>query len=129
MHGAPIKTLRLSQNRIDDDGMKHIATLIQSRPMLTTLYLDGNRIQDLGVEILTKTLSSRLVQLEKLYLHENKRITDRSVTDLIDMLQKNHSLKTLWLIGCNFSVNKREELINAVKTKKGFFLNLERYNE
>jgi Ran GTPase-activating protein (RanGAP) involved in mRNA processing and transport len=107
--------------------MKHIATLLRIRPTLTALYLDGNQIGDAGVEQLAKALSHPLVNLQKLYVHENKQITDRSVNYLVRMLNQNHSLNTLWLLECSFSINGRQELIEAAQLKNKLYLNIERF--
>ena len=93
--GARIKTLKLSNNQIGDDGMKHIAALLRNRPTLTTLHLDGNQIGDDGVQQVAKALTHRQMKLERLYLHKNKNITDRSFNHLRNIFIENHKLKSI----------------------------------
>ncbi|CAF4259542.1 unnamed protein product, partial [Rotaria magnacalcarata] len=100
---APIKVLNLSNNNIGDEGVRHLVEVIKRKRTLTALHLNGNQISDEGVKLLANALCHPGTNLQKLYLHNNKRITDSSVDVLINMLKQNQSLKTFWLIECKLT--------------------------
>ena len=121
--------LNLSNNLIDDTGAKRLVALFQSKKSLTELYLNDNRIGDEGVQLIARALSSSKATLRKLYLSKNKRITDRSVDELIEMFGKNQSLNSLWLLECSFTDTGRQRLIETAASKKNFYLNIERLSQ
>lgn len=81
------------------------------------------------MQLLAKNLCSSKVMLQKLYLSNNRGITDRSVDELIEMFGKNQSLNSLWLLQCSFTDTGRQKLIEAAASKKGFYLNIERLSQ
>ncbi|UJR18188.1 hypothetical protein I4U23_005089 [Adineta vaga] len=127
LDSGSIKILNLSNNNIDDDGMNHLVALLRSKRTLTDLYLNNNQIGDEGIEKFAKALSHSTSNLQKLYLNNNSRITNRSANYLAEMLKKNQSLNTLWLLKCGFSDGGRQKLMEAAALKKGFYLNIERF--
>jgi Ran GTPase-activating protein (RanGAP) involved in mRNA processing and transport len=127
MESGLIKVLNLSNNHIDDNGINYLVVLLKSKRTLTDLYLNDNQIGDRGVELLAKALSHPTATLQKLYLSNNTRITDRSINHLIGMFKTNQSLNSLWLLKCGFSDDGRGRLLEAVESKRGLYLNLERY--
>ncbi|CAF1198965.1 unnamed protein product [Adineta steineri] len=127
LDGGPLKVLSLAKNNIDDDGVKHIVGLLRLKRTLTELYLNDNQIGDAGVEKLATALSHPAAVLQKLYLQDNKRITDRSVKSLTEMFEKSQSLNTLWLLNCGLTDNGKQELSEAAGLKRGFYLNIERF--
>lgn len=128
MDSGQIKVLNLGNNDIDDNGIKHIVSLIRLKLSLIELHLDENQIGDDGVEQLCKTLSHPTATLQKLYLQKNRQITDKSAEYLTSMLKKNQSLTTLWLYGCSLNDSGKQKLADATKSKKGFYSNIERYS-
>ncbi|CAF1227765.1 unnamed protein product [Adineta steineri] len=127
LDGGPLKALNLAKNNIDDDGVKHIVGLLRLKRTLTELHLNDNQIGDAGVEKLATALSHSAAALQKLYLQDNKRITDRSVKSLTEMFEKSQSLNTLWLLNCGLTNSGKQELSEAAGLKRGFYLNIERF--
>lgn len=123
---APIKSLDLSHNNIGDEGAKRLAEVIIGKRTLVSLRLNNNQISDRGVEQIASGLCSSKKQLQELYLHDNKLITDKSVGSLIKMLKENQSLKSLWLINCSLTNDGRKKLAGAVASKRNFHLNMEK---
>jgi Ran GTPase-activating protein (RanGAP) involved in mRNA processing and transport len=125
---APVKILNLSNNGIRDEGVRYLKEVITTKRTITELWLNGNEISDQGVEALAKALKHEQTNLKKLYLHNNKFITDASVNPLIDMLKRNQSLDTLSLTDCNLTDYGRRKLREAVKSKKKFYLDVENFD-
>ncbi|CAF3576735.1 unnamed protein product [Rotaria socialis] len=124
---APVKVLNLSNNNIGDEGVRHLVEVIKRKRTLTALHLNGNQISDEGVKLLASALCRPGTNLQKLYLHNNKRITDLSVDVLISMLKGNQSLNTLWLIECTLTSGGRQKIFQeADASKQNFYLNIER---
>lgn len=128
MENAPIKVLDLSNNNIGDQGAEYLAELLEKKHTLTDLHLNSNRIGDKGVQMLSSVLSRRATKLQRLYLHNNSSISDKSVDYLVDMLKRNQSLNTLWLINCTLTNMGRQKLREAVASKRNFYLNVESFD-
>ncbi|CAF1347133.1 unnamed protein product [Adineta ricciae] len=126
---APIKTLNLSNNKVMDEGARYLVDVIKGKPSLTVLRLDGNLITDVGVKLLAEALSNPRACLKKLYLDNNKQITDASVDVLISMFKANESLDTLWLTECKLTQHGRQSLRQEAASKRNFRLNIENFNE
>ncbi|CAF0924564.1 unnamed protein product [Adineta ricciae] len=92
---APIKLLQLSNNHIGDKGMEYLVEVLKNKRTLVELHLNGNRISDHGVRLLATILSTPTINLQKLYLHNNPRISDLGIDHLIGMLRTNRLLNTL----------------------------------
>ena len=121
-----LRYLHLENNEINADGCRGLAKLLQGGDAaLTKLYLDGNEIDDKGVEILAEALrrnkslifidlSNNNIKgdgvaalattlkcnatLETLHLCNNK-IGDDGVAALVDALHRNTTLRELYLRG------------------------------
>lgn len=96
--------------------------MLKTNRMLTWLWLSGNEIGDHGVALLSNTLANHNLSLEWLFLNSNKSITDLSIDSTITMLQRNHSLKTIYLNNCNLSDESKQKLQKITKLKKDFDL-------
>lgn len=96
--------------------------MLKTNRMLTWLWLSGNEIGDHGVESLSNTLANNNLSLEWLFLNSNKSISDNSIDSLINMLKRNHSLKTIYINNCNLSDNAKQKLQEITKLKKDFDL-------
>ncbi len=94
--------LRLCNNRINADGCRELTKLLQGGDStLTELSLDGNEIDDEGVDILVDALRTNTT-LEALNLRRNKKISKQGQIMLLKLvndissikaaLQSNHSL-------------------------------------
>ncbi len=122
MDKAPIKILNLSHNNIGDKGAEHLAEVLMVKRTLSELHLNDNRISDRGVQLLANALCDRRTNLTKLYLNNNRLISNLSVGYLTNMLNQNRSLNTLWLMDCNLTNADKERLKEAVAAKKIFHL-------
>ncbi len=121
MDKAPIKILNLSHNNIGDEGVKHLAEVLRVKRTLIQLHLNDNRISDSGVQLLANALCDPRTNLTHLYL-SNNRLSNLSVGYLTNMLNQNRSLNTLWLMDCNLTNADREQLRQAVASKRNFNL-------
>lgn len=117
-----LKALGLGSNGITDKGAEHLAEMLKTNRTITWLALAGNQIGDRGVQLLANTLACQNTSLLVLSLHVNKSISDVSVDAIIDMLQKNRSLKKLWMQDCNITEDGKVKLREAAKLKTGFSL-------
>ncbi|CAF3455689.1 unnamed protein product [Rotaria socialis] len=117
-----LRALGLGSNGITDNGAEHLAEMLKTNQTITWLALAGNQISDRGVKLLANTLAYQNTSLLVLSLHVNKSISDASVDTIIDMLQRNKSLKKLWIQDCNISDDGKRRLREAAKTKQGFLL-------
>lgn len=80
-HKSTLSTLVLTSNAIGDGCMKDIGEFVKDNNHLTKLYLNECGITDKGVETLSKYID-RGTTLSMLALHENKGITDKSISIL-----------------------------------------------
>lgn len=117
-----LKALGLGSNGITDKGAEHLAEMLKTNRTITWLALAGNQIGDRGVQLLANTLAHHNTSLLVLSLHVNKAISDVSVDAIIDMLQKNKTLKKLWMQDCNITEEGKLKLREAAKSKAGFFV-------
>jgi NACHT/LRR/PYD domain-containing protein 3 len=122
MNPSTVQHLYLGQNGITDIGVGYLAEMLKSNRMITWLWLSGNDIGDRGVQLLTDTLANQNLSLEWLFLNSNKSISDASVDGLINMLKRNHSLKTIYINNCNLSDIGKQKLQEFTKLKKDFDL-------
>jgi Ran GTPase-activating protein (RanGAP) involved in mRNA processing and transport len=119
---STLQHLYLGQNDITDVGIEYIADMLKTNRMLTWLWLSGNEIGNRGVELLSTTLANHNLSLEWLFLNSNKSINDSSIDALINMLKRNHSLKTIYINNCNLSDIAKQKLQEITKLKKDFDL-------
>ena len=102
-----LEKLVLSENNVDADGCRGLATLLQADSTLTTLYIRENKIDDEGVEILVDALQNNTT-LTDLDLRQNddgisrqgnimllKLVND--VSSIRATLQSNHTLRCIRL--------------------------------
>jgi Ran GTPase-activating protein (RanGAP) involved in mRNA processing and transport len=115
MNECSLIKLDLSQNDITDEGAKYLAQMLKTNRILTHLSLSNNKISDNGVKFLTDALQNRNNTLEALSLTENKSLTDASVDCLVNMFQRNRSLKKLWINDCNLSKSGQDILKRAAR--------------
>jgi hypothetical protein len=100
-----LKKLNLHWNNINADGCRGLATLLQvGDAALTDLYIDGNKIDDDGVEILVNALRSNAT-LKRLGLTGNDGISKKGKIMLLKLvndissieatLHSNHTLESI----------------------------------
>lgn len=105
---SSLRELSLRNNRFDADGVSHVATLLLNGTAgsLRKLDLSGNTIGDSGVAWIGKAVQSPLCQLEELLL-TNTRISNRGIEILATALENNTHLKRLTLDGNHPGVDRR----------------------
>jgi hypothetical protein len=120
-----LKNLGLSINPdIGDAGVEHLVRLLQGNRKVTLLALHNTGITDRGVRLLADVLcdTDSPPILQKLYISFNKFITDKSLEALIQILERNQTLKIFSLQHCSLSDKARRRLRQiCAKTKKRKF--------
>ena len=117
-----LKWLFLSSAGITDAGAAHLGKMLKTNNTLAHLALGENEISDKGVLSLASALIDHNNSLQGLYLDENRRITDLSIDVLVQMLQRNRSLKILRLSDCNLSERGKEKLRHRKEITNAFSL-------
>ena len=117
-----LKALGLGSNGITDDGVESLAEMLKTNRTVTWLALAGNKISDYGAQLLVHTLAHQNNSLRVLSLHVNEMITDASIDSIVSMIEKNRSLKKLWMQHCSFTEKGKEKLKDAARIKAGFSL-------
>ena len=88
--------LRSEENKITPDGISILVTAFQKKNALEGLSLFGNRLSDLGVQILTLAISFSKNKIRSLGLGNNG-ITDTSIEYIANMLKVNRTITQLCL--------------------------------
>ncbi len=96
--------------------------MLKTNRTLTHLWLEQNRIDDRGVQILFGILARHNWSLECLSLFSNKLISDLSIPAIIDMLRLNQSLQKLDINDCNLTDIGEGKLQEMIKSKQDFEL-------
>ncbi len=87
---SSIKEVDLQNNKqINDDCMKSLGEYIKSNKSIEEISLSSNKISDTGIEILVPYLNGNTT-FKRLYLYENKGITDKSIPLLLKMIESSH---------------------------------------
>lgn len=126
INSSVLKRINLAENDISDEGAAYLAKMLATNTHLLQLSLSGNQISNHGIRMLANTLINSSTCLEFLDLSVNKHIDDESVDSLVDMMEKNQSLKKLDLRHNNLSEDAEKRLHIVSKSKKGFELWLSR---
>lgn len=127
---SKLRYLSFSNNsRIGDLGVEHVARFLKVNRSMTFLSIPHTGMTDRGVQILADILCDNDDEpsstcLEKLHISFNKDITDESLPILLDIIQKNQTLKLLYIQNCSLSDKARRRLRKAASKKKNRKLNL-----
>lgn len=119
---STLQHLYIGQNDITDEGLKSLCEMLKTNRTLTWLWLTGNDISNEGIKLLSNTLANYNINLEWLFLDSNKLINDSSLDDIIYMLKRNNTLKTLYLNNCNLSEIGKRQLLKITQMKTDFDL-------
>ncbi|CAF3308263.1 unnamed protein product [Rotaria sp. Silwood2] len=119
-----LKKLNLADNEITDDGVQYLTDGLRTNETLTHLWLDNNKISNKGMQLLIDVLIKNNTTLSNLHVRENKLIDDSSISFLMDMFERNHSLKTLSISNCALSERGKAILKEAISTKQEFNLDI-----
>jgi Ran GTPase-activating protein (RanGAP) involved in mRNA processing and transport len=117
----------LGQNKIGEEGVKHIAEALKKNKNLTTLDLIWNNIGDEEIQYINESLKENK-NLTTLDLRWNN-IGEKGLKDIANTLRENITLITLNLIGNNTSnaistyheINKLIKLNKKYKYMKGVY--------
>ena len=110
---CPIEALSLPDNEIDDNGVRAVATSLQSNVNLRELFLHGNRIGSAGVTCLASALRQNQT-LKSLDL-SNNCIGDDGARALSEALVDNTSLTTLILGDNRLSSDGLQHFVNLLE--------------
>lgn len=123
---ANLKCLCLSNNcDLGDTGIEQVIRLLRGTRSLTVLALFHTGMTDHGVRLLADALCAEQTHLlctplEKLDISFNKSITDNSLEALLQIAERNRTLKVLSLQHCSFSLDAVRQLsaVNASKATR-----------
>ncbi|CAF5071914.1 unnamed protein product [Rotaria sp. Silwood1] len=121
---SSLKKLDLADNQITDEGVQYLTDALTTNKTLTHLWLDNNEISNRGIQLLTDVLIKNNTTLSNLHVRTNKLIDDSSIPFLMDMFERNHSLKTLSISNCALSETGETVLKEAISTKQEFTLDI-----
>eukprot|EP00985_Skeletonema_marinoi_P014355 scaffold7266_cov121-Skeletonema_marinoi.AAC.17 len=109
-----LEQLILSTNLFSLSGHRSLGTLVQRATSLTSLNLNGNTIDDEGLQCLVEDMAN-CCSLQTLYLSDNHLITAVGLRTLPAFFQSdNCCLKELWLFEINFGDDGAAALANGL---------------
>jgi len=123
-HYSSLKILILNKNGISNDGIQYLSDMLQTNTTLRELSLSNNEISDEGVKKLTNVLIHHNRTLKVLILSFNIFITDLSIDYLLQMFQRNQTLKRLSINNCNLSETGKMKLQEIADRKKKFEIDI-----
>ncbi len=118
------KKLFLSSNQISSEGVSTLVNVLRNIPTLEELYLDCNRVSDLGVQLLAQGISHDNTNLKVLYLGSNG-ITQEGAYHLAEMLKTNQTLRRLNLSENNIGDQGVQLLANALNRHNRTLIHLD----
>lgn len=101
-HQSNLESIDLSNNFLEDEVLKLLATILPSLPRLKNLNLAGNHITRDGVTHLASVSANQFPDLESLDLGFNP-LTNQSIPSLNTFLTKTKNLKRLSLCATNIT--------------------------
>ncbi len=108
-----VSILDLSWNQIDDECMKQLGEFVQDNEYLKKLGIGSNKVTDKGIEMLSECLMGN-TKLKELDLNNNERITDASVSYLIEIAKKS-CMTGIYLDDTSISEERQQEIREACK--------------
>ena len=112
LHG--VTELDISNNKIGDNGIAHIATALQTNTTMTRLCISMCSMSDEGAESLGRALAAnRSNAMQELYISGNK-IGDNGVASIATALQTNTTMTILDISECSMSDEGAESLARAL---------------
>jgi len=107
-----IKVLDLSENKISDEGAKHLADALKKNNTLEEINLSLNIIGDEGVEYVAEMMADNET-LQTIDL-SNNNIGDQGAEDLVEALMSNYHIENLFLNDNHDTSYHMEETITAI---------------
>ncbi|XP_072131444.1 NACHT, LRR and PYD domains-containing protein 12-like isoform X1 [Mobula birostris] len=93
-----IQKLGLNHVGLTDSGAEDLASALSANPSLTELILNGNKLGDSGVKLVSAALRNPECKIQELWLGR-VGLTDSGAEDLASALRTNRSLTELYLSG------------------------------
>ena len=121
---SSIRILFLSKNGITDQGVIYLAEMLKTNQTVTELWLSNNEISNQGVKHLSTALIDHNRTLKFLSLSMNQLITDLCLDGVISMLEKNPTLKKLWIKDCHLSDTGKTRLKTHSQEKRKAIIEL-----
>ncbi|CAF1170409.1 unnamed protein product [Rotaria sordida] len=112
-----LKLLYINKNGITDHGVRALAEKLKLNKSLVDLSLNYNHIGDDGVQALCNVLKSDNTTLKRLHLQGNK-IQDSGVDAIIEMIQSHSALEEFKLGHNQISSEPRKQLERTAETRK-----------
>ncbi|UJR34216.1 hypothetical protein I4U23_021622 [Adineta vaga] len=109
-----LEKLHLGANKISNQGILLLSEILKTNTTLKVLWLDNNQISDESIHVLSKVLCHQNRTLQELSLKKNPLITSLSITDFIEIIQKNSSLREFDVSYCRLTKQDEQRLRNAV---------------
>jgi len=119
-HYSSLKILILNKNGISNDGVRYLSEMLETNQILTELSLSNNEIGNEGVKQLSNVLNYYNRTLKVLILSFNIFITDLSIDYLLQIFERNQTLKKLSINNCNLSETGKMKLQEIADRKKKF---------
>jgi Ran GTPase-activating protein (RanGAP) involved in mRNA processing and transport len=117
-HYSSLKILILNKNGISNDGVRYLSEMLETNQTLTELWLSDNEIGNEGVKQLSNVLNYYNRTLKVLILSFNIFITDLSIDYLLQIFERNQTLKKLSINNCNLSETGKMKLQEIANRKK-----------
>lgn len=121
---SSIRILYLSKTGITNQGVVYLAEMLKTNQSITELWLSNNEIGNEGVESLASVLADENRTLKFLSLSTNRLITDQCLDAVISILDKNSTLKKLWIKDCQLMNEGKERLKTHFHEKRKLIVEL-----
>ena len=112
-----VSTLWLDSNPIGDIGLKFICSVLKQNNTLKCLGVQSCGMTDTGVASLADALYTNNT-LERLYINNNKAITENGLIYLVEAVSRHSGLMELW-IPKHLGVDEASKTINEAKKRNG----------
>ena len=109
------KSIDIYNTKITKDIILLLSHKITNNTSLKTLWISGDSINDDGVIALTQSLIDNKT-ITTLYLNNNPDITSTSAQSLAELLLYNHTLSDLWLHNTNIDTDGVLVLMESLRT-------------
>lgn len=113
-----IKALGLGKNNITDRGIGYLVNMLNANRLITQLWLQKNQITDEGVQLLLDGIDTYCTQIREIDLSDNIFVTDASMNGFYNLIQRNETLKVLWIYGCSLTSQSKQTIMKKRLSKR-----------